>query len=230
MSANDPARPESRAAACGRWNLSLREALGVVTIIALAAAHAVLLVRFRDAQRELETLRAETGFLPPTDLGQIAAVRIPSNEPLTYRVRVRVPAEASYRVAYSSVVPEGRAVPAWFAAVDLPPGDSVVTVRVAKDPRDERWKIATLVQSGRGNKRIATGLPEEHIAVFRGSSEIVSAGVGRSVVSGDSSASIRLLDERWLVGEGALLLYGDRPTERDQVGIYAELQPDTEPL
>ncbi len=210
--------------------MSLREALGLVTIIALAVAYAALLVQFRSAERELQTLRAETGFLPPTGAEQIAAVHVPSDEALEYRVRVRVPEDEPYRIAYSSVVPQGRADPEWFAAVDVPPGDSVVTVRVGKDPRDERWKIATLVQSGRGNKRMATGLPEDHIAVFRESGDVVSTGVGRSMVSADSPATIRLVDERWLVGEGALLLYGDRPAERDQVGIYAELQPDTQPL
>ena len=50
------------------------------------------------------------------------------------------------------------------------------------------------------------------------------------MVTTDKSAALRLLDERWLVGEGGLLLYGDRPPERDQIGVYAELQPDTGPL
>lgn len=212
------------------WRVSLRELMGLAAIVALAIAYLTLLSRYQKAERELAVLRTETGYLPPSEDGQIAAARLPPGEPLTYRVRVRVPKETSYRVAYSSVVPEGRATPAWFAAADLPPGESVVTVRVAEDPRDGRWKIATLIRSRRGNKRVATTLPEGHVAIFRAAGEILSGGIGQAAVAAEASESIRLLDERWLVGDGALLLYGDRPTERDQVGIYAELQPDDHPL
>lgn len=214
----------------GPWRLSLRETFGLITIVALGIGHVVLLHRLTSTERELARLRAEVGYLPSTEAGQIAAVRVPSTEPLTYRVRVRVPDSPPYRIAYSSVMPKGRSGPAWFAAVDLPAGESVVTLRVARDPRDERWKIATLVQSSRGTKRVATVLPPEHVTVFRGVSSAVSAGIGRSAVTASPDASLRLLDERWLTGEGALMLYGDRPPERDQVGIYAELQPDIRPL
>ena len=93
------------------WRISLRELMGVAVIVALTLAYLTLLSRFREAERELAVLRSETGYLPPTDDGQIAAARLPSSEPLTYRVRVRVPKENSYRVAYSSVVPQGRATP-----------------------------------------------------------------------------------------------------------------------
>jgi hypothetical protein len=77
---------------------------------------------------------------------------------------------------------------------------------------------------------MATVLPSDHAGVFRGSHEVVSTGVGRETFAISSSKSIRLLDERWLVGEGSLLLYGDRAPEHDQIGIYAELQPDVGPL
>lgn len=225
-----PPRDSPTAPRRSPWRISLREVMGVAVIVALTLAYLTLLSRFREAERELSVLRSETGYLPPTDDGRMAAARLPSNEPLTYRVRVRVPEENSYRVAYSSVVPEGRAAPAWFAAADLPPGESVVTVRVAEDPRDGRWKIATLIRSRRGNKRVATTLPDDHVAVFRATGEILSSGIGQSAVEAEAAGSIRLLDERWLVGDGALLLYGDRPAERDQVGVYAELQPGDQPL
>jgi hypothetical protein len=55
-------------------------------------------------------------------------------------------------------------------------------------------------------------------------------GVGRETTKVAQHGSIRLLDERWLVGEGGLLLYGEQTPERDQIGIYAELQPDVGPL
>lgn len=77
---------------------------------------------------------------------------------------------------------------------------------------------------------MATVLPPEHVDVFRGSHDVLSTGVGRETQSAERKQSIRLLDERWLVGEGGLLLYGDRAPENDQIGVYAELQPDLGPL
>ncbi|MEM6688683.1 MAG: hypothetical protein AAF664_04595, partial [Planctomycetota bacterium] len=92
-------------------------------------------------------------------------------------------------------------------------------------------KIATISTSQAGTKRMATTLPEEHTRVFRGSHEVLSTGIPRGqTVRSSRDQSMRLLDERWLVGEGALLLYGDRDPEEDQIGIYAELQPDNGPL
>ena len=77
---------------------------------------------------------------------------------------------------------------------------------------------------------MATTLPPEQIQVFRGSHDALSTGVGRETLAVNASRSIRVLDERWLVGEGSLLLYGSRPPDRDQIGVYAELQPDDGPL
>ncbi len=206
--------------------MSLREFLGLATILALAVGLAVTTRRLARVEDELIRLRLEVGHLMPSLPGQIAAARVPSDQPLTYRLRIRVPESPAYRIAYSSLLPRDSRTPDWYGAIKVPPGESLVTVRVAEDPRDGRWKITTLVGSQEGNRRMATVLPTEHTRAFRGTHDVVSTGVGRETQAADAESSIRLLDERWLVGEGSLLLYGDRPTPRDQVGIYAELQPD----
>ncbi len=211
--------------------ISLREYLGLMTIVMLAVGLALNSYRLQDLRQEIKVLRIETGYLAKTAPVQIAAARAPSDQPLTYRVRVRVPdANTRFRVAYSSIWPQNSAGPQWFGAVPVPPGESIVTVRIQEDPRDSKWKIATLVGSKEGNRRMATTLPPDQIQVFRGSHDALSTGVGRETVAVDASRSIRVLDERWLVGEGSLLLYGDRPPDRDQIGVYAELQPDDGPL
>ncbi len=215
-----------------RWHrLSLREYIGVVTIAMLGVGLITTTLRLRKSETEVARLRSETGYLTETDPGQIAAARAPADQPLTYRVRVRVPSSSPpFRVAYSSVWPKQSPRPQWYGAVAVPPGESLVTVRIHEDPRDRRWKISALVGSPQGTRRMATVLPPEHVGIFRGSHEIISTGVGRETLAVSQTKSIRLLDERWLVGEGSLLLYGDRAPERDQVGIYAELQPDVGPL
>ncbi|QDT12411.1 hypothetical protein [Planctomycetes bacterium K23_9] len=209
-----------------RLQISLRELLLIMVVVAMGAAWALTRSQLQKSDSELAKLRAEVGFLEPSTADQVAAVRLPSNQPLTYRLRIRTPDHPRYRVAYSSVWEKDSSGPTWFAAAPLPQGESVVIVRVMKDPRDERWKITTLVQSDAGTKRIGTVLPDEHAAIFRQTAEVISAGVGRQTLAIDKAKPLRLLDEKWLVGEGGLMLYGDRPPERDQVGIYAELQPD----
>lgn len=211
---------------------SLRETIGVVTIAVLAMALGAMILRFRAAESELFKLRGEVGYLSPTPPELLAAVRVPTDEALTYRVRVRVPDnDLPYRFAYSSMWPAGSAGPAWFGAVPLTPGESVVTVTVAADPRDGRWKVSTRVGTLASTRRMATALPPEQSNIFRGSHEVLSTGIRRGqTVAVPPETSIRVLDERWLVGEGSLLLYGDRAPESDQIGIYAEVQPDTGPL
>lgn len=226
-----PRRPHAAMPRRRRWRFSLREYMGLVTIVILATGLVFSIRRLRHLEVEVANMRSETGYLQETVPGQIAAARAPSDQPLTYRVRVRVPEGASkFRVAYSSLWPSRAAGPQWYGAVPMPGGESIVTIRVLEDPRDKKWKIASLVSSVEGNQRMATVLPPKHVTVFRGSHDVLSTGVGRETQAVQQTGSIRLLDERWLVGEGALLLYGDRAPTTDQIGIYAELQPDVGPL
>lgn len=226
-----PRRPHAAMPRRRRWRFSLREYMGLVTIVILATGLVFSIRRLRHLEVEVANMRSETGYLQETAPGQIAAARAPSDQPLTYRVRVRVPEGASkFRVAYSSLWPSRAAGPQWYGAVPMPGGESIVTIRVLEDPRDKKWKIASLVSSVEGNQRMATVLPPKHVTVFRGSHDVLSTGVGRETQAVQQTGSIRLLDERWLVGEGALLLYGDRAPTTDQIGIYAELQPDVGPL
>jgi hypothetical protein len=214
-----------------RLRLSLREYLGLVTIAMLGIGLAATTIRLQRSEAELSLMRREFGYLSSTPAGQIAAARAPSEQPLTFRIRVRVPdGSEAYRVAYSSHWPQHTSGPEWYGAVPVPPGESMITVQILEDPRDSRWKISTVVSAAKGTRRMATALPPEQVSVFRGSHDVISTGIGRETIVAASDESIRLLDERWLVGEKALLLYGDRAPDEDQIGVYAELQPDRGPL
>lgn len=224
--AHRPPRP-------GRF--SLLQLLLALSVVALACGYVVTLSRLRSAQNELLRLRNELGYLEASGDEEIAAVRMTSDQPMTYRVRVRVPAKPAYRIAYSSLWPELSAQPDWFAAVPVPVGESLVIVRILKDPRDDRWKITTLVRGdlageSSGTRRMATVLPDEHTTIFRGSHEWLRAGIPRKTTLAPVGQSLRVLDDRALVGPGAQVLYGDRPPEQDTVGVFAELQPDIGPL
>ena len=159
-----------------RRQVSIRELLMGVTIAVLLVAQCSTHWRLRKSESELAQLRLTTGYLQPCEPGQIAAVRSPSDQPLTYSMRVRVPSSPKFRVAYSSLWQQGTPAPQWYSAIDLPPGESAVIVRISKDPRDETWKITTLVRSDLGTKRMATVLPEPHVKVFRQTNDVISAG------------------------------------------------------
>ncbi len=212
-----------------RPQLSIRGLLILIAVFGFGMSYIANLTRMRQAEAELANLRREVGFLADSGAQEIAAVKIPSEEPLTWRVRVRVPPGKPYRLAYSALWAEATAGPQWFAAQQVPTGESTVTIRVLKDPRDDRWKISLILRNGDGVSRVGTTLPDEISSVFRGSHDVMSTGVGRHSVARPVGESLRILDERYFSGT-SLLLSGDNGPREDLVGIYAELQPDIGPL
>lgn len=208
--------------------LSLRESIGLVTIAALSVALANAVWRARSMRDELTAYRAEVGYLQPSGDDQVAASRAPLDGPLIWKFRVRVPeGKPRYRFAYSTRWPAGQAGPQWYGAIPVAAGESRVTVRILEDPRDNRWKVSAIVASAGGTQRMGTTLPPDQIEIFRGSHERLRGGIDRSTATADVGRSLRMLDERWLVGEGALLLFGDTAPKSDQIGVFGELQPDT---
>ncbi len=183
----------------------------------------------RTAEAELRQLRSEVGYLELSADDEVAVVRIAVDEPMVWQARVRVPTTPPYRVAYSAVWHGATNKPDWFAAQPLPPGESVVTIRVQKDPRDDQWRISTIVRHADRVGRIGTVLPDEISSVFRGSHDVISGSVGKQTVTRAAGQTIRLFDERYFSGTG-LLLYGDRAPDSEVVGVFAELQPDIGPL
>ncbi|MEM6979200.1 MAG: hypothetical protein AAF539_05985 [Planctomycetota bacterium] len=200
----------------------------LATILALIAGNVITVSRLRRAESELTMLRKEVGYLPAAGRNDVVAARVPTDEALTYRFRVRVPDQAAVRLAYSTWLPKQKMQPNWYSAIVVPPGESMVTIRIAEDPRDQRWKVSALVrgtQPPTGTRRMGTVLPSDHVAIFRGTHDVISNGVSGRSVKADRDKSLRLLDERWIIGGQALLLYGDRPADDDLVGVFAELQP-----
>lgn len=208
------------------WRFSTRTLLTASTIIALLLANAVNLRRLMQAEQQLAVLRDEVGYLGDQPIDQIAAVRLPTDEPLYWKVRVRVPESTRYRLVYSAVWPAKAAEPAWFSALALPAGESVVVVRLAPDPRDGRWKISTLARHRSGSRRMASTLNETLTAVFRGSYEVIRTGIGSQPMTCKPGQSLRLIDDRWLVDDEMRLLYGATAPPQDLPGVYLELQPD----
>ena len=142
-----------------RFRLSLREYLGLVTIAMLMVGLTITAMRLQKSEALVAELRRENGYLAETPPGQIAAARAPSDQPLTYRVRIRSPIfflEISCRLQFD--LAETVDEPHWYGAVPVPPGESLVTVRIMEDPRDKRWKMATIVGSPQGTEANGDGV------------------------------------------------------------------------
>lgn len=225
--AADPSQAgTSRTPSIAPLRYSLTGMLMFLLLVAVGSAYVHTLLRLRQAESELADLRQETGYLAPSDEGEIAATRLSTDQAMSYRLRVRVPESTPYRVVYSSLWPASQTGPKWFGAIRVPPGESVVIVRIIKDPRDEKWKISAVCPGVGGTRRMATSLPPKHIEVFRGSHEWLRSGISQKTETQPVGQALRLLDERVLVGEGAMMLYGDRAPSGDMIGVFAELQPD----
>lgn len=209
--------------------ISIRGMLIFVALVGFVISYAINFSRMRAAESELARLRDEVGFLQPSNASEIAAVRVLADEPLTWQSRVRIPDGQSYRLAYSALWTASKQSPEWFAAHPMRPGESTIIVRVLKDARDDRWKMSTIIRHADGVSRIATALPDEISSVFRGSHDVISAGVGRQTVTRPSGESLRIIDERFFAGN-SMLLYGDRGPSEDMVGVFVELQVDKGPL
>ena len=67
---------------------------------------------------------------------------------------------------------------------------------------------------------MATVLPDDQVAIFRGSHDWLRSGISQQTATKQVGQSIRLLDERVLVGDGAMMLYGDKPPAGDMVGVF----------
>lgn len=206
---------------------SLRTGLWALAFVALFFAYAHAAWQSRQLRTELSDYRSRYGYLAPSGPREVAAVRCPSDRANTWKYRVRIPdGEPHYRLAYSTRWASSTAHPQWYGALPMPPGQWDVTLRVAPDDRDNRWKISVIADNLDRTMRIGTVLPQEHVRQFRQFNPKLTGGVGGETLVVDTGTKLRFLDHRILAGEGALQLFGDSAPRSDLVGVFAELQPD----
>ena len=222
--------PNNPTSTVSRSRFSIRSMLLTITLVASILGNFLTSLRLREAVSQRDTLRREVGYLDNDNPDAIAAVRAPFDEPLAWKFRVRVPVGGKYRLACSTFWPEGRPAPDWVVAQGLDVGESTVLVRILRDPRDDRWKLSAVVRSEFATKRLSSGLSERQSRVFRASTDTITSGVGSTTIDVENGERLRLIDQRWLSGEGGLLLYGDREPPSDVDGVFVELQPDEGPL
>jgi hypothetical protein len=227
---NNQAEYDGPSPGVSRSRFTLRSMLLAITLVASILGNFFTSVKLREAVSQRDALRREVGYLDSDNPSAIAAVRAPFDEPLAWKFRIRVPEGGKYRLACSTLWPKGRPAPDWVVAQGLDVGESTVFVRILRDPRDDRWKLSTVVRNESATKRLSAGLSERQSSVFRASTDTITAGVGSATIDLDNGEKLRLLDQRWLSGEGGLLLYGDREPPSDVDGVFVELQPDEGPL
>ncbi|QDV11219.1 hypothetical protein CA51_10800 [Rosistilla oblonga] len=206
------------------WRFSLRGLLGLVVVVTMVGSHFYTSWKLRQAMVQLKQLRSEVGYLNETDRSKLVVAVVPTDEPLTWKIRVRTPALQSYQIAYSTLWPAGSAEPTWYSGQPLPGGESLVTLRLFSDPRDNRWKIITLVRNQGNLWRMATVLSDRQAALFRGSHDAIRGGIQAETVVA-AGRSLRVIEEKWFAGDGGLMLFGQEAPDDDIDGLFAELQP-----
>lgn len=198
--------------------------MAVILIVTLAGSHFYTSWKLNRASQELKQLRSEVGYLNDPDRSKLVAARVPSDEPLTWKIRVRTPALQAYQIAYSTLWTSGSAEPTWYGGQPLPAGESLITLRLLNDPRDNRWKIITLVRSQGNDWRMSTVLSDRQATLFRGSHDTIRGGI-QSETAVAAGRPLRVLEDKWFTGEGGLMLFGETAPDDDIDGLFAELQP-----
>ncbi|MEZ6091745.1 MAG: hypothetical protein R3C05_27800 [Pirellulaceae bacterium] len=208
----------------GKLRFSLRSFLLTAIVLSLVCSHLWTSLRYRESIVELKKLRREVGYLTEPDLSKLVATRVPSDDPLTWKARVRTPALQSYQIAYSTVWPGGEIAPRWYSAQVLPEGESLITLRLLRDPRDNRWKIITLVRHEGSVWRMATALTDRQTKLFQQTHDTIRGGINAETTTA-AGRSLRLIEDKWFTGEGGLMLFGQSVPDDDIDGVFAELQP-----
>lgn len=203
---------------------SLRSGLLLMAFATLVLSHLWTSAQLRETRTQLLQLRSEAGYLNLEDDDDVIAVRVPTDQVLTWRYRVHIPDDAQGRLSYSTYWPANEAEPAWYGVQTLESGESVVTVRIAEDPRDKTWKIGTIIRCGENTLRMASSLPEEHAQLFRQSHTTFSGGVGYEQWSGPPDQPVMLVDDRWPDAAGGSLLYGGTAPESALRGVFVKLE------
>lgn len=222
---SDDADVQVRRSAAG-FRLGLGTLVLWITILGLVMANGFTIRRLRRAEAERDALRNQVGYLNVADASVLAAVQIATTEPLVWKYRVQVPARGRFRFAYGTKWPAERGRPRWISAVSMPPGESIVLVRVMQDPRDAVWKLVCLLQQGEMTLRQATPLSARQTELFRSSTDTFRVGVGQETQTASEDETLMVIDQRWLAGESGLLMYGAGPPEADVDGIFGALQAD----
>lgn len=212
------------------FQFSLAKGLFITAFIAAIAANVVTTQRLRKVTAERDRLRQELGALSIDNPSQIAVIRVPGDEPLTWRYRVYVPAGMRYRFLFATHLKAKSLVPSWAGAIVVPEGESTLRLRIFRDPRDDFWKLLVQSQDAKSVQGATAELTVEQIELFQASPSSLNQGVEYSTVALAAGDSLRVVDERWYTRERGLLLYGDKPEETDVEGIFGELQPDDGPL
>ncbi len=221
---NEPV-PNVRSARRPQWTLS--KVLWAILVFGLVLSNYWTAIRLQKAEGELRKLYAEVGHLDIQDHTKVAASRIPDDTPLLWQFRVYVPQNEKCRVAYSTRWFADASRPDWYSFIAVPAGESVVTTRIGSDERDGAWKISTSVRQNTNVSRSTTVLPDDQVTIFKQHRHAISSGqVGAETVQTNRQETLKLLEDKWILGESAIPLFGERPPVNDIVGVFLELQPD----
>lgn len=157
---------------CGRWRFSLRAVLFLTLVAALLLGSLLTYWRMRRAERELQVVRDEMGYLAIGDPSLVHVVALNVNEAMTWRWRVHLPKGHKYRwkVAHGPVPAQGVPQKATWTCVSNEPYwetgvEALVTVSLRRDGAD-KWALTLSSRSGGTKWQLGGGtvtIPDAHM-------------------------------------------------------------------
>jgi|GEM_PF-6900970 len=205
-----------------RWNL--RTGFLWLTGASLIASHLWTSQQLAHTRRELQQLRYSTAQLDPLQRDQIGLARVPLDEPDRWQLRLWLPEGRGYELQASTLWLAGAAEPDWQPVLALPQGASLLTCSLTRTPDNRRWDLALVIRRGSNTTGRRLPLTEGQSQRFPSSGRYWVSQIESGPRYTNPAKPTALLLEHLLSADGTML-YGDRPPDRDQVGVYLRLAP-----
>jgi hypothetical protein len=199
-----------------RPKFSLLTLLVLVAIACALIGFYVMGTRLRKAERELQLLRSETGRLTIGDRSKVHVIRVPVDEPNTWRWRMFIPKghQYSWNIAAEAIPADDVPQQAGSKAVSNEPywerdNEVLVTARLRREEGND-WRLVVESRIGDAQYQMSGGALKIPAEKLQWNTEGASTD-GR--VAGSARAQV-------FEPKGPIILLQRRPLERQPDGTY----------
>jgi hypothetical protein len=210
-------------AAAVRARYSLRTLLIVVAAVGVIVGSYVVGTRLKQAERELQVLREETGRLTISDRSQVHVINVAVDEPNTWRWRLFIPKghKYSWNLAAENIPQHEVPQEAGIKAVSYEPywerDNEVLVTATLRRQDDQHWRLSVESRIGDSKNQMSGGsleIPAEKLAWHTQGASTDGRVAG--------SSGTHLYEPR-----SPIILLQRRPVARQPDGTYA---PSPDPM
>jgi hypothetical protein len=196
-----------------RPRISILTSLLLITIAGMAIVIVQLWREVGPLRKEVRMLRDETGRLSIEDESKLHAIAVPSDDDLTWKWRIWIPANRVYvlRSVGGGIPTTGLPRGGGSLRIDQP-GEQVIAYRITRDPRNGQWFGSLEAKTG------SVG-GDNHLWVEWQTRMSTSAGVGTTTQSFEANERVELIRKR--ISQAA----DSRKIEDPSAGFMIWLEP-----